>query len=113
MEPQISSTSIDENLALRYHATDQCQMNFSLQTFAKFCDSSILTQIFFKLLFAYFGITWPDYMPLCVRIGKIDQLEAPLNDSELTDRLTRRCNRSRMKRAEDSQFSVPVNNVPH
>ena len=66
MEPQISRTSIDGNLPLPYHATDQCQMNFSLQTFPKFCDSSILTQIFFKLLFAYFGITWPElYATMC------------------------------------------------
>src|SRR5262244_3010546 len=68
MEPQISSTSIDENRSLPYHATDPCQMNFSLQIFAKFCDSNILTQIFFKLLFADFATTLPE---LCVRIGKL------------------------------------------
>src|SRR5262245_20677726 len=36
MEPQISSTSIDGNLSLRYHATDQCQMNFSFRLLLNF-----------------------------------------------------------------------------
>src|SRR5215813_12278156 len=71
MEPQISSTSIDENRSLPYHATDPCQMNFSLQTFAKFCDSNILTQIFSN----FFSLTLPqlcqNYMTICVRIGKL------------------------------------------
>src|SRR5215831_16627589 len=71
MEPQISSTSIDENRSLPYHATDPCQMNLSLQTFAKFCDSNILTQIFFN----FFSLTLPqlcqNYMSLSVRIGKL------------------------------------------
>src|SRR5262247_4766508 len=41
-------------------------MNFSLQTFAKFCDSNILTQIFFKLLFPYFATTLPElYVSMC------------------------------------------------
>src|SRR5262249_40394425 len=62
MEPQISSTSIDENRSLPYHATDPCQMNFSLQTFAKFCDSNILTQIFSN----FFSLTLPElYVSMC------------------------------------------------